>query len=413
MLQNLRYSILIFFIFTGCSVDDEEVSGNLAPASFTVSVNNITDRSATIKWTPATDPEGKPVYYKIFINNTQLEEKFIGHTYELQQLMAEMDYSGKIIASDGENESVQNFSFSTNEFVPKIYEGNVKLTTQEEVNQFGAQNYNAITGFLDIGSRTYGEVTNITDITPLENLQKVEGNLLIENSSLENLKGLENLIKVGGNLMFNFNTKLKTLEGLEGLQSITNSLNIHDNPLLTDTNSLAGVDSIEEIYITFNHKLETIFLLPDAQRVNYIYILANASLKKIEGFEKIKEVNRFIEIIENGELIVLPAFAELVTIEGNLIVVENNKLEYLSFPKLGKISLSMRIRGNDMLDNLQGFKELKSVGKDLEFLMNPKLSNFCNLTTLVKEGEVGDQFKILYNLYNPQKEDIQAGDCKL
>lgn len=405
--------LLVISQIIGCSTDDDSrIIGNLPPSEFEVNVFNLTDRSATITWTPAKDPEGKSVNYQIFLGSVKLKETFADR-YEIEDLTAQTTYSGKIIASDGEKETVEDFSFQTDVFTPKVFEGNVYLSTQAEVNEFGAKNYNIVNGSLVLQAGSYMAVTDIDDLTPLVDLIEVKEELLIRDSPLESLLGLQSVTKVGGALGINDNNKLRNLDGLEGLRTITKALAIHNNVLLSEISALQSVESIGEIYITFNENLQTISLLPEAQSLSYIYILANPSLQKIEGFEKIRKTESFLVIDSNAKLVELPAFEELVTIGGKLLFNGNDKLETIAFPKLEKIASSFQLLNNDNLNNLQGFQELRFVGGNVGFFLNPKLSDYCNLSALVNEGEMNGEFRIQGNLYNPEKEDFQNGNCKL
>lgn len=396
----------------GCSTDDDiKVAENLPPSEFEVKVDNLTDRSATITWTPAKDPEGKSVNYQIFLGNEKIKETF-ADSYEVQDLTAQTSYSGKIIASDGEKETVQNFSFQTDIFTPKVFEGNVYLTTQAEVDEFGAENYNIVNGSLVLQSESYGAVTDIDDLTPLVDLIEVKDKLLIRDSSLESLIGLENLTKLGGGLGVSNNNKLLNFAGLEGLRT-TKVLAINNNVLLSEIIALQSVESIDEVSITFNENLQTISLLPEAESLSGIHIHNNLSLQKIEGFEKIKKTESLLEIFNNAQLVEVPRFEELVTIGGRLVFSGNDRLETVAFPKLERIGSSFYLSNNDNLINLQGFQQLRFVGRDLLFYLNPKLSDYCNLSALVNEGEIQGGFTIKGNLYNPEKEDFQKGNCKL
>lgn len=405
--------LLVITLITGCSTDDDiEVIQNLPPSEFEVKVDNLTDRSATITWTPAKDPEGKSVKYQIFLGSEKLKETF-ADTYDIEDLAPETSYSGKIIASDGEKETVQNFSFQTDIFTPKVFEGNVYLTTQAEVNEFGAENYNIVNGSLVLQSESYRAVSDIDDLTPLVDLIEVKKELLIRNSSLESLIGLEGVTKVGGALGINDNNKLLTLNGLEGLRTITKALAIHNNVILSEINALQSVGSIEEVYITFNENLQTISLLPEAESLSGILIHSNLSLQKIEGFEKIRKTESLLEIFNNAKLVEVPLFEELITIGGRLVFSGNDRLETVAFPKLERIGSSFYLSNNHNLINLQGFQQLRFVGRDLNFFLNPKLSDYCNLSALVNEGEIQGGFTIKGNLYNPEKEDFHKGNCKL
>ncbi|MBC8320244.1 MAG: T9SS type A sorting domain-containing protein [Bacteroidetes bacterium] len=92
----------------------------------------------------------------------------------------------------------------------------------------------------------------LTDLTGLDNLETISGNLIIGgeypsncNNSLFTLSGLSLLDTVGGGLYIGYNINLSTFSGLEGLKSIGGYLNIVRNINLTDISALSQLSNIE------------------------------------------------------------------------------------------------------------------------------------------------------------------------
>lgn len=400
----------MLLIITSCNVDDE-ISENLPPANFEISVFNITDRSASITWTEATDPEGQTVSYEVIFNGQNLNYTENHRRYTFTGLNPESLYTGEVVATDGEKRTNIDFQFTTQEFTPKIHNGYVLLTTQAEVDNFGAQRYNIINGALEIKTR-YGPMTDITDLSPLRDLQEVKDYLLISDSSLETLQGLNNLKRVGGYLGISYNQKLKSLEGLEGLHTIIGILSIYTNPELVDLAPLESVESIGEIRIGANEKLRNIRLLLNASYVDHIYIYDNPSLEVVEGFEKLKNIKYDLEIYKNPNLISIPKFEELISVSYGLYINRNNKLKNIDFPKLESITYGLEIIANPMLTELTGFNNLSSVDHHFYIWNNERLTNFCGLIPYVTHSEKGEFFIISGNAYNPSYEEIKDGNCK-
>lgn len=167
--------------------------------------------------------------------------------------------------------------FISNKLLAQCPMGNVVLTTQAEVNAFGANypNCKQITGNLDIGVNS--GTTDITNLSPLSNINSVTGNLYINNTQkLISLEPLNKIISVGKNFQIYGNTKLTTvnflnLTGIDGILNIDNNpslinidgfnnikyvkgyLQISNNPLLTNLDSLSDLKSIgQDIYIADN-----------------------------------------------------------------------------------------------------------------------------------------------------------------
>ncbi len=111
-----------------------------------------------------------------------------------------------------------------------VYNGNVVLTTQAQVNAF-SQCYTVINGNLTVQN------AGISNINTLSNIHKVTGHVLIKQTSLTSLAGLSSLDSVGGNLTINNNiygSKLNTLDGLEILVRVGGNLAIFSNLKLSD-----------------------------------------------------------------------------------------------------------------------------------------------------------------------------------
>lgn len=103
--------------FYACSSDDNSGNNgdggdtNQAPSSFTVSVNSITETTATINWTEATDPDGDTVTYSVMFQGAELATDLSVLSLDLISLMPSTSYSGTVIAID-ENDGSTSVSFS-------------------------------------------------------------------------------------------------------------------------------------------------------------------------------------------------------------------------------------------------------------------------------------------------------------
>ena len=151
--------------------------------------------------------------------------------------------SGEVIATS------EIWSFSTIEESTCVFNGDVILQTQQEVDDFGSQNYCEITGNLTIG-RLFGNnsTTDITSISSLNSLEKIGGNILriAFNQNLQSFEnGLENLILseinndgLGVEIQI-WNNSLTDFNGLSN--SSVFSLSIKRNQNL---NSLSGLENL-------------------------------------------------------------------------------------------------------------------------------------------------------------------------
>ncbi len=195
----------------------------------------------------------------------------------------------------------------------------VNLSTQAEVNAFGATNPTTVVGNLIIEESIPG---NITDLTPLSTLTSVGGTLNIRfNTALTSLAGLNALTSVGGILQISSNTGLISLAGLDNLTSLGGDLSIHSNSVLT---SLAGLDPLISVsgnlIITDNYGLTSLSGLDALTSVGgYLYIRFNFDLLSLTGLDALTSVGGFLYIFGNSDLAEFcPLFTLLTSVVGGL-----------------------------------------------------------------------------------------------
>lgn len=115
------------------------------------------------------------------------------------------------------------------------YIGNVILTTQLEVDDFGVMNYTSISGDLTIKQPQNAYESNINDLSKLQTLTSIGWDLVIMyNYNLKNLNGLNNISNVGRDLNIYSNRYLISMSGLEKLTTINEILDIYGNERLKD-----------------------------------------------------------------------------------------------------------------------------------------------------------------------------------
>ncbi len=246
------------------------------------------------------------------------------------------------------------------------YYGNVVLTTQEELDEFGSKNYETINGNLQIGVLKIPGVEIETDIVydkALSDLKRIEGDLIIQNTSLHWIEGLKNLEYIGGEFNFSFNDRIKKLEGL------TNILYLGGN-----------------LTIKFNDRLET-----------------------IDKFEYISSIFGDLSISFSGRT--LDFLGNIKLIAGDLILYGVSFINLNGLDKLESIGGSMEIERCWGLENLDGLSNLRTVSGSISITWNKNLDNFCGLSNVLKEFE--NTYYVHSNKYNPSKEDILAGNCSL
>ena len=171
-----------------------------------------------------------------------------------------------LTAIDEEGNELTNPAIITIHFtqLPTVYEGNITLRSQEEVNEF-ISNTTLIDGNLTIGYTGFtSSRSNITDLTPLSNITDITGNLNIENNEqLNNLSNLNSLQIIGGFFNVNKNDSLTDLGDFSVLQTIGEDFQVSTNAKLTDLGDFSALQTIGGLfYVTNNDTLTTLGNFP-------------------------------------------------------------------------------------------------------------------------------------------------------
>lgn len=131
MKNYLKILVLLISVttaFYACSSDDSGSdddgggTANQAPSVFTASVSLITETTATLNWTAATDPDGDTVTYTVTLQGSQVETGLTGLTLGLTSLTQSTSYNGTVVANDGNGGNTSaSFSFSTDGTAPTLH----------------------------------------------------------------------------------------------------------------------------------------------------------------------------------------------------------------------------------------------------------------------------------------------------
>ena len=128
------------------------------------------------------------------------------------------------------------FNCEREENTVKTIEGDVILTSQSEINEFGKHNYIRVKGSVFIGPYDKeGDLlqseTDITNLDGLSNLDSIDGELHIcRNNKLLNVdECLNNLTIVQQGIVIFENTNLRSMNGFNNLIYVTNINIINQN----------------------------------------------------------------------------------------------------------------------------------------------------------------------------------------
>lgn len=389
----MKQFFIVFLLFTivACNKDDDGVDP-IDPYNYEliVEIGEITSIEATISWNAPLQSEWGNVVYKVVLNNEVIADGLQDTNFTITNLNDNRGYNGTVFAygSNGK-QTFTHFNFTTLPYT--IHYGTLRITTQEEVNNF----YYTECYILIISG------INITDLSPMASLQKVNASLVIDNTSISTLDGLDNL---------------------------------HD--------SYSG-GSDPSISITNNPQLENVTALHNYfLRGNNIYIRNNSSLQNLNGMELKSNVTSLI--IHNCPITTLPNFGNSTF---GTVSLENLPLQDLSAFRYTSEMFAFYVRDMPLLTGFSGLDSLESLWEividgnpnitnlsDLETLSygfnyntigvfinnNPRLRDFCGISQWMNNNEIFIEctnpdctehiihYNVENNAYNPTEEQIKS-----
>ena len=252
-----------------------------------------------------------------------------------------------------------------------IFQGDVTLTSQEEVNNFGSLAYTKIAGSLFLNDQE-GDLTNLNS---LQSLIVVEGDLEIKfNGVLTNLFGLQNLERVEGTLHIRQNSSLDNIEGLQSLQVIGNDFVFHNNDVSTNLNGLENITQIlGNLDVSGNAQLQNLNGLVGLASISGSFYLGsslnygtlsdeNSLLDDITGLSNLLQINGIFRFVGQPVLEDFSGLSALETVNGDFIISFHgiSPYEVNGFENLSSVNGMLSIYSTKVTD-FSGFNNLQTV----------------------------------------------------
>lgn len=404
---------------------DIALNGNL---SFTAGANTPTNANYRLYF----DTNTSPTTQFDLGNQTSYNYSILQENTTYYWFIETLSSSGDVLATSN------TWNFTTeNNASGGIYNGDAILTTQQEVNDFGANNYSEITGRLQIGGNS-GAPSDITDLNPLNSIQQIGGNLyVIYCPNLQNLNGLNSitylnedliiqtgpgdvlnnvdalssLTSIGGNLDIGYTTSLININGLSSLQTVSGSVKIERNSSLQNLDGFSSLQSIGGdlriggwFYAYQNNiNLTNIDGLSSLNSIGGDLMIGFSSIQNLNGFSSLTTIgnelrlrsNSFtnlqglnslnnvesITLLNNDNLQNIDALNNINNLSGGLYISENEQL--LNVNGLTNLTTVTTIvfRDNQNLQNIDGLSSLNNV-TDINIELNPSLQDINGLSSL-------------------------------
>jgi hypothetical protein len=308
----------------------------------------------------------------------------------------------------------------------------LRLNTQSAVNSFSST-CKTINGNITVSG------ADITDLSPLQNIEVINGKLTIQNNpalaSLNGLKklaatqhlliytnnlltdltGLEKLTSVGGTTHIRYNAGLVNLKGLDSLTNAS-TFHISNNDSLTSLTGLGSLETVSDVLlISSNKSLASLNGLSSLTTVSRILVGENDLLTDLSGLEALTSVTYQMHVSSNKSLTNLNGLTSLnylseAYISDNDLMTDLSGLENVNGvywlvvgESDGLTSLhglhnlisatNFIIRGNALLTDLSGLGSLTNVGW-LQISDNPALASLSGLGTGTSTGRIGGNERI-------------------
>ncbi|MBC8757290.1 T9SS type A sorting domain-containing protein [Kordia sp. YSTF-M3] len=269
------------------------------------------------------------------------------------------------------------------------FDGDALLTSQQEINDFGAMGYSKVNGSLRIVPQVAGTSTDINDLSPLSSLHTIgiesENDLfeITDNDNLTSLQGLQNVKSLFASTRIKDNASLQSLSALGNMEVFFATPNLVGDLTIDNNDMLSNLDGFHNILITCdvnilnNDSLLTIANLSlDGSEV---LIENNSSLVSLENLDSDDDIFK-LTIRNNDNLttftnITIPQIKRVLTIDDNDALTNLLGLENISigvFLPTGEIN----IMNNDNLQTLNG------LNTDLSLIASVVLDNNISLTDI-------------------------------
>lgn len=374
------------------------------------------------------DDSGLVIGIPFIIENGMLDYTFIyceQTSYSLIIIDQDQSQSTGLLPLPITSDMTNLGALSTCEQQGGVFDGDITLISQEEIDAFGLLGYNEITGDFSV---FVGYQEEITSFTSLHSLQIIGGDLRLGVlPDIENLQGLENITNVSGTLHISYlGEHITSLETLSNISSEVQGLEIISSIQLE---SLSGLENIQianggDLILEGNDNLTNL----DALNGNLPEIMGTFRLSpRFPGctscsgippvYQQFTDLS-FLSTVQEIHFLRLRGF-QGESLDGIQNIHTVDRISVWECPNITGLTLMGAMSGNleflfvesnEQLNSLDGLDGIVSISNYLGVGGNEILTDFCSLTTSLS-NQTPETFFISSNAYNPTIQDIIDGNC--
>ena len=230
--------------------------------------------------------------------------------------------------------------------------------------------------------------TSVISLEGLLGLETIGGDLRLQISSLQNLKGLDSLKLVMGSLFFINNPTLESFTGLGNLREVRKIIDLYDrNP---KPKNMQGFESLEFVGYSFHLNSNSITSLIGIKNLRFVgnnFVIQGLAIQDLNGLDNLDTV---------GIHLALHNLKRLRSLAGV------NSLHYTS----------PNIAGCDSLKSLKGLETVES-GVGIYLFENEQLESLDGLENFKQFSSFNFPWATLYLADNPRLSDLSALNHRL
>ena len=268
----------------------------------------------------------------------------------------------------------------------------VRLKRQGQIDSFSINypNCTNIPGSVVIStSNAYGCPSDIVNLDGLSQIESIHGNLVFRGTQLTNIDGLNNLTQVDGDLKIDYSCELARIDGLNGLLNINGDCKVSNCPKLSQISGFQNLKTIGKNLVFYgNYGLQGIDGFNSLYKINGHFEITNNGIENIGGFGQLTDIEGLLRIENNSNLVKIDGMINLTKIGRTLRLVRCPKLEEISgLENLGSVgenssTYSYSEITNTHLSNLAGLIGLESIYGSLKIKGNDFLESLDGLENL-------------------------------
>jgi hypothetical protein len=386
--------VLVISIIFSCSKDEPIVEPPKETPKVTTKVyENLTHNSVILVGEVISEGSSSIIEQGFYYTEgTSAEKKIIisigSKNFKVDlKILPNTGYSYWAYAKNSVGEQRGNQFAFTSDQDPRYSNENIVLKTQAEVDEFVKRE------MIEIGSLTLGEESvknDITDISKLNTLTKLLGELKILNTKINNTEAFTNLTIINGDVIIQDNNELENIDKMGQVEILNSSdIIIKNNPKLKLVKNLgASTSNVAHLKIEDNLELTSIEGFKNIEKIyvnstnnESIIILNNKKLINLKGLEKLKKTAGVI-IRNNESLESLDGLSENLESLDNIKIYNNKNLQNInvlsSYSKAGSVNLN----NLPNLRSLSGLKNIAEIGGLRLSLNSSYITNLDDLKNL-------------------------------